>query len=120
VATPDSLAVTLLRGELPASAGSLVCLAVDGGDAPASLLAALPPTPASVLPLSRCPATQAGAAADAARGAQLIAIGKYEANDAGTGSIFMQRRRIGGRAVAQWYEVRRDPRTDAWVVIQPL
>ncbi|MGV8932357.1 MAG: hypothetical protein ACOH1R_09675 [Luteimonas sp.] len=113
-ATPDSLVVALLRGELPSRADSIACIAVDGGDPSPALLASLPPVPGRVLPVSQCPAH----AAANAPVAQIIAIGKYMANDAGTGTIFLQRRRVGGRAVPQWYDVRRDG--DGWRVIQPL
>lgn len=113
-ATPDLLAIALLRGELPKRADDVACIAVDGGDAAPALLAALPATPGRVLPLSQCPAH----AAANARPAQILAIGKYEANEAGTGTIFLQRRRVGGRAVPQWYDVRRDG--EGWRVVQPL
>lgn len=112
-ATPDSLAVALLRGELPARAGEIACLAIDGGDPAPSLLAALPPSPGRVLPVSRCPATPAGGAA-----AEVVAVGRYEANAEGIGTIFLQRRRVGGKAVPQWYEVR--PEGEGWRIIQPL
>jgi hypothetical protein len=112
-ATPASLAIALLRGELPTRAGAVACIAVDGRDASPALLAALPPSPGRVVTVSQCPGRVAGTAA-----AQVIAIGKYEANPAGTGTIFVQRRRVGGRAVPQWYDVRRDG--DGWRVVQPL
>lgn len=114
VATPDSLAVALLRGELPERASDVACLAVDGRDPSATLLAALPATPGRVLPLSQCPAS----AGNNVLPPQILEIGKYVANDAGTGTIFLQRRRVGGRAVPQWYEVRREG--GGWRVIQPL
>lgn len=113
--TPDSLALALLRGELPTRAGAVLCLAIDGRDPQPALLAALPPTPGTVLPVSRCPAAAAG---DGALPPQIIAIGKYEANAKGAGTIFMNRRRIGGRGVPQWYDVRRDG--EGWRIIQPL
>lgn len=113
-ATPESLALALLRGELPTRAGEITCLAVDGADASPALLAALPPSPGTVLPLSRCPAS-AAAGASAPR---IIAIGKYVADDAGTGTVFMNRRRVGGRGVPQWYNVRREG--EGWRIIQPL
>jgi hypothetical protein len=112
-ATPDSLAVALLRSELPRSAGAVACLAVDGRDPSAALLAALPATPGRVLPVSQCPATVEGAPA-----AQLIAVGKYEANASGTGTIYLQRRRVGGKGVPQWYDVRREG--EGWRIVQPL
>ncbi len=111
--TPDSLAIALLRGELPGRDGDVACIAVDGGDPSPELLAGLPPSPGRVLPLSQCPAPAEGAAA-----AQVIAVGKYEANEAGTGTIFLQRRRAGAPAVPQWYNVRRDD--DGWRIVQPL
>ncbi|HVI58364.1 MAG TPA: hypothetical protein VM619_05760 [Luteimonas sp.] len=112
-ATPDSLAVALLRGELPRSADDVACIAVDGRDPAPALLAALPPSPGRVLPASQCPARIEGRPA-----AQLVAIGKYEANAAGTGTIFLQRRRVGGKGVPQWYDVRRDG--EGWRIVQPL
>ena len=111
--TPDSLAAALLRGELPDRAGRVACIAVDGGDPSPALLAALPPSPGSVLPLSRCPAP-----VDGQRAADVVAIGKYEANDAGTGTIFLQRRSVGGQPVPQWYYVRREG--EDWRIVQPL
>lgn len=111
--TPDSLAVSLLRGELPRRADDVACIAVDGADASAALLAALPPSPGEVVPVSQCPA-----AAEGKRTAQVIAVGKYEANESGTGTIFLQRRDVGGRAVPQWYNVRRDG--ESWRIVQPL
>jgi hypothetical protein len=112
-ATPDSLALALLRGELPRRADDIACIAVDGRDPSPALLAALPPSPGRVLPASQCPAKVEGRPA-----AQLIAIGKYEANAAGTGTIFMQRRRVGAKGVPQWYDVRRDG--EDWRIVQPL
>ncbi len=112
-ATPDSLAVALLRGELPRSAGDVACVAVDGRDPSPALLAALPPSSGRVLAASQCPARVEGRPP-----AQLIAIGRYEANAAGTGTIFMQRRRVGARGVPQWYDVRRDG--EGWRIVQPL
>lgn len=112
-ATPDSLVVALLRGELPRQAGDVACIAVDGRDPSPALLAALPPSPGRVLAASQCPAKVEGQPA-----AQLIAIGRYEANAAGTGTIFMQRRRIGAKGVPQWYDVRRDG--EGWRIVQPL
>src|SRR5690606_24924468 len=111
--TPDSLAVALLRGELPRRADDVACIAVDGADASPALLAALPPSPGEVVPVSQCPA-----AAEGKRAAQVIAVGKYEANEAGTGTIFLQRRDVGGRVVPQWYNVRRDG--EGWRIVQPL
>lgn len=113
--TPDSLALALLNGELPTRADAVVCLAIDGNDATPALLAALPPSPGKVLPVSQCPAVATGKNALAP---QIIAIGKYEANAKGTGTIFINRRRIGGKGVPQWYDVRRDGA--GWRIIQPL
>jgi hypothetical protein len=112
-ATPDSLAVALLRGELPGRAGEVACIAIDGGDPSPALLAALPPSPGPVLPASRCPHAVEGAPA-----ARLIAVGKYEANPSGTGTIFLQRRRVGAKGIPQWYDVRREG--DGWRIVQPL
>lgn len=114
-ATPDSLAIALLRGELPTREGDVACIAVDGGDPSPELLAGLPPSPGRVLPVSQCPVTVEGEPA-----AQVIAVGKYEANEAGTGTIFLQRRRVGAPAVPQWYDVRRDGDGDGWRIVQPL
>ena len=54
-ATPDSLALAVLSGELPTQPGQRACLGIDGGDPAGSLLAALPAPPGSVLPVSQCP-----------------------------------------------------------------
>lgn len=112
-ATPDSLAAALLRGELPERAGEVACIAVDGSDPSAALLAALPPSPGRVLPASQCPGAVEGAPP-----AQLIAVGQYEANANGTGTIFLQRRRVGAKGIPQWYDVRREG--DGWRIVQPL
>jgi hypothetical protein len=112
-ATPDSLALALLKSELPRRAGDVTCIAVDGGDPSAPLLAALPPAPGRVLPVTQCPATANGQPA-----AQLVAVGKYETRASGSGTIFVQRRRVGGKGVPQWYDVRRDE--EGWRIVQPL
>src|SRR5690606_41235726 len=84
--TPDSLAVALLRGELPRRADDVACIAVDGADASPTLLAALPLSPGAVVPVSPCPA-----AAEGKRAAQGNAVGKCEANQARSGADLLQR-----------------------------
>ncbi|MGN6512991.1 MAG: hypothetical protein ACTHKZ_05375 [Lysobacteraceae bacterium] len=108
--TPDALAVAVLAGELPARAGQVACLAVDGGDPAPSLLALLAPkTPGRLLPASRCPA----------RGdVQTLAIHDYRPQGGGqAGPIVLDRLR-GGRVLASHrYDVR--PDAGGWRVVEP-
>lgn len=111
---PDALAVAMLRGELPRDAGAVACLAVDAHDPAAAVFAALPATPATVLPVSRCPTAAAGALPPV-----VIGVGRYQSSVAsGAGVVYLVRRRGNGPAVPRWFEAR--PEGDGWRVIQPL
>jgi hypothetical protein len=106
-ATPDALARAVLAGELPTRAGQAVCLSVDGHDPAPALLAALPPTPGSVVPASGC-----------APGTPTLAIHGYRPHAAnGAGTIVLERTGTGGMAVTHQYDVR--PDDDGWRVIEP-
>ncbi|WP_166212780.1 DUF2007 domain-containing protein [Cognatiluteimonas telluris] len=106
-ATPDTLARAVLSGELPTHAGQRVCLAVDGADPRPSLLAALPATPAQVLPASQC-------AHDATL--QILSIHGYRPGKP-TGTIVFDRRRGDRIVVSHQYDVR--PDGAGWRVVEP-
>ncbi len=111
---PTSLILAVLRSEVPTDAGAVACVAVDGRDAPAALLAALPATPASLLPASQCPAR----APNPKSLPLVLAIGNYRAGPSGAGTVAFQRRRLGGLVITQNFSVR--PEGDGWRVIQLL
>jgi hypothetical protein len=104
-ATPDSLALAVLSGELPRQPGQRVCLAIDGGDPPGSLMAALPAPPRSVLPVSQCPPH-----------VQSLAVGNYRRHGA-SGTIDLVRARDGRSLVTHSYVVR--PEGAGWRVVEP-
>ncbi|WP_242112183.1 hypothetical protein [Luteimonas aquatica] len=111
---PEALALAVLRGDVPREGGGLVCIAVDGRDPTPALLAALPPTPATVVPVSRCPAQASGQTLPL-----VLAVGRYESTSAsGAGIVYFVRRRGSGPVVPRWFEVR--PQDGGWRVIQPL
>jgi hypothetical protein len=106
-ATPDSLAVAVLAGELPTRADQSLCLEIDGHDPSPSLLAALPASPGRVVPVSRC-----------ARSPQwmTLAIKAYR-RTGNTGSIVLDRKRGAHLIVTHHYDVR--PEGTGWRVIEP-
>lgn len=108
--TPDALAVAVLAGELPTRADQALCLSVDGHDPSPALLAALPPSPGRVIPLSQCPAT------DLPR----LAIADYRVRaPSGAGSITLSRAAdAGATPVVESYEVNHGAR--GWRVIELL
>lgn len=108
--TPDALAVAVLAGELPTRADQALCLSVDGHDPSPALLAALPPTPGQVIPLSQCPT------ADLPR----MSIADYRVHAAGgAGSITLSRARDAGAApVPERYEVNHGAK--GWRVVELL
>jgi hypothetical protein len=107
--TPDALAAAVLVGELPTRAGAIACLSVDGADPAPSLLAALPPTPGTVVALSRCPSAAV----------PRLAISGYRAFASGAGSITLERSvRAGATPVAETYEVSRGAK--GWRVVEML
>jgi hypothetical protein len=108
-AIPDALALAVLAGELPRSARDTLCLSVDGADPAPSLLAALPPSPGPVVPLSQCPA------GDIPR----VAIHGYRAAPSGAGSIVLERSASASATpVAETYEVSRGRK--GWRVVELL
>ncbi|MGH8031268.1 MAG: hypothetical protein ACREO8_02630 [Luteimonas sp.] len=111
---PASLALAVLRGEVPTDAGAVACVAVDGSDAAAALLAALPSTPARVVPVSQCPERTPNPKSLPL----ILAIGTYTAGPSGAGTVAFQRRRLGGLVITQSFSVR--PEGDGWRVIQLL
>jgi hypothetical protein len=111
---PESLALAMLRGELPDDADSVACIAIDARDPTPAFLALLPKTAATVVPVSRCPAKGRGAVLPL-----LLAVGRYESTvPSGAGIVYLVRRRGTGPVVPRWYEAR--PEGDGWRVIQPL
>lgn len=111
---PDSLALAVLRGDIPTEAGRTVCIAVDARDPSPALLASLPQTQATVLPVSRCPAQGSGDVLPL-----VLAVGRYESGvPSGSGIVYFVRRRGNGPVVPRWFEAR--PEGDGWRVIQPL
>ncbi|MFC7301433.1 hypothetical protein [Cognatiluteimonas weifangensis] len=108
--TPDALAVAVLAGELPTRADQALCLSVDGHDPAPALLAALPPTPGRVIPLSQCPTT------DLPR----LSIADYRVHAAGgAGSITLSRARdADAPPVLERYEVSHGAR--GWRVVELL
>jgi len=108
-AVPDALAVAVLAGELPTSAGRAICLSVDGTDPAASLSARLQ-TPGRVIPMSQCPA------GDLPR----LWIHGYRASArSGSGTITFERAAGAGSApLVDTYEVHHGER--GWRVIELL
>ncbi len=106
-ATPDTLAVAVLSGELPTRADQTICLSIDGHDPSPSLLAALPSSPGRVLPVSQC-----------ARSPQLmtLSISAYR-RTGNAGSIVLDRKRGTHLMVTHHYDVR--PEGAEWRVIEP-
>lgn len=104
-ATPDSLALAVLSGELPRRPGQRACLGVDGGDPAGSLMAALPAPPHAVLPVSQCPPH-----------VQSLAVGNYRRHG-NAGTIDLVRARDGRVLVTHTYDVR--PEGAGWRVVEP-
>lgn len=111
---PQSLLLAVLRGEVPDDAGAVACVAVDGRDATSQLLAALPRTAARIVPASQCP----DQAPNPKSLPLILAVGNYQADASGSGTVAFQRRRLGGLVITQNFSVRRDG--DGWRVIQLL
>lgn len=103
-ATPDTLAIAVLAGELPTRADQTVCLEVDNHDPAPAFLAALPASPGKVLPASQC----------AFEKWPVLAINNYRPED---GKITLERRRDAALLLSQTYDVR--PQGDGWRVIEP-
>lgn len=103
-ATPDTLAIAVLAGELPTRADQTACLEIDNHDPAPALLAALPASPGKVLPASQC----------AFEKWPVLAINNYRPGD---GKITLERRRDAALLLSQTYDVR--PEGDGWRVIEP-
>ena len=103
-ATPDTLAIAVLAGELPTRVEQTVCLEIDNHDPTPALLAALPASPGKVLPASKC----------AFEKWPVLAINSYRPGD---GQITLERRREAALLLSQTYDVR--PQGDGWRVIEP-
>ncbi|HEX2595533.1 MAG TPA: DUF2007 domain-containing protein [Luteimonas sp.] len=106
-ATPDSLAMAVLSGELPRHAGQVVCLSVDGHDPSPALVSRLPSIPGTVVPASQC-------GVDPAR--QTLAVGDYR-RGARSGTITLDRSRGTRRVVSHTYDVR--PEGAGWRLVEP-
>ncbi|MEO6137035.1 MAG: hypothetical protein ABIP11_00020 [Luteimonas sp.] len=106
-ATPDSLAVAVLAGELPTRADQSLCLEIDGHDPSLSLLAALPASPGRVIPVSRCAGSPQW---------MTLAIRAYR-RTGNSGSIVLDRKRGAHLIVTHHYDVR--PEGAGWRVIEP-
>ena len=106
-ATPDSLAVAVLAGELPTRADQSLCLAIDGHDPSSSLLTALPASPGRILPVSQCTQSPQW---------MTLAISAYR-RTGNNGSIVLERKRGAYLTVTHHYDVR--PEGDVWRVIEP-
>lgn len=106
-ATPDSLAVAVLAGELPTRAGQSLCLGIDGHDPSPFLLAALPASSGRVVPVSQC-----------AQSLQwmTLAVRAYR-RTGNNGSIVLDRKRGTHLIVTHHYDVR--PEGAGWRVIEP-
>ncbi len=103
-ATPATLAIAVLAGELPTRADQAACLEIDNHDPSPALLAALPPSPGEVLPVSQC----------AFKKWPVLAINNYRPDE---GKITLERRRDATLLLSQTYDVR--PEADGWRVIEP-
>ncbi len=103
-ATPDTLAIAVLAGELPTRADQTACLEIDNHDPTPALLSALPASPGKVLPASQC----------AFGKWPVLAINNYRPGD---GKITLERRRDAALLLSQTYDVR--PEGDGWRVIEP-
>ncbi len=106
-ATPDSLAVAVLAGELPTRADQSICLAIDGRNPSPSLLASLPASPGLVLPISQCARSSQG---------MRLEIRAYR-RTGNSGSIVLDRKRGAHLIVTHHYDVR--PEGAGWRVIEP-
>ena len=105
-ATPDSLAMAVLSGELPRHAGEAICLSIDGHDPSPALLAKLPSVAGAILPASQCkdhPERQS------------LAVGDYRRSGNG-GTITFERRR-GAVVIPHHYDVR--PEGNGWRLVEP-
>jgi hypothetical protein len=79
IATPPALAEMLFAAELDARQADLFCLAIDGADPPAELLARLNPSRGEARPASAC--------SDDARDRVSIDVTRYRTDGSGVGTV---------------------------------
>jgi hypothetical protein len=113
VATPPALAEMLLQIELDAQAPDRACIAVDGKDPPANMLARMRMEGRDLRPLSAC---------EVARADLRIDVSRYTTDGSGTGSVRldMVHRTAAGeeQSESRTLQVRRTG--DAWRVLRML
>lgn len=117
VEIPDSLAIAILRHEIPMDAGQIGCISVDGQDITQSLIASLPKTQATLFPMSQCPAM----VKDSTQALPVIlSLGNYATSPSGNHGVIQLLRRRGNntQAMPLSYEVRQE--NDSWHVVQLL
>ncbi len=112
VDTPPALAEMLLQAELEALAPPLACIAIDGKDPPADVLARMRMEGRELQPWSAC---------DRERAAVRFDVNRYTTDGSGTGSVrldMVHRTAAGERAQSRTLEVRRSG--NVWRVLREL
>ncbi len=112
VDTPPALAEMLLQVELEAQAPQLACIAIDGRDPPANVLARMRMEGRDLQPLSTC---------DRARADVRFDVNRYATDGSGTGTVrldMVHRTPAGEQAESRTLEVRRTG--DIWRVLRML
>lgn len=107
IATPPALAEMLFAEELDAVQADLFCLAIDGADPSAELLARLGPQRGELRPVSAC--------ADADGGKVSIDVTRYRTDGSGVGTVGVVIHAPGGNRIRQ-LEVQRSG--DRWQVLR--
>ena len=97
--TPPALAGMLATRALQAASAERLCLAVDGGDAPAATLEVLRAADVEAMPLTAC-------AADG--GALHVAIDDYRTDGSGTGTVEVSTRTATSEPALEQLQVRRE------------
>jgi hypothetical protein len=114
IATPPALAEMLFAAELDAQQAALFCLAIDGADPSAELLARLKPSRGEVRPASDC--------ADDKRDRVSIEVNRYRTDGSGVGTVGLVIHRSGSDASRKnrirQLEVQRTG--DQWQVLRVL
>ena len=114
IATPPALAEMLFAAELDAQQADLYCLAIDGADPSAELLARLKPSRGEVHPASAC--------ADDARERVSIDVTRYRTDGSGVGTVGVVIHHFGGDASRKnqikQLEVQRTG--DQWQILREL
>jgi hypothetical protein len=112
VATPPALAEMLLQIELDAQAPESACIAIDGKDPPANMLARMRKEGRDLQPASAC---------ERARADLRIDVNRYTTDGSGTGSVrldMVHRTAAGEQSESRTLQVRRTG--DAWRVLRML